>query len=87
MPWAQYGENKSLSLINVNNWFVSATRGWYIMLVLPTSVDDLDMLESNLFCDNEEVYLKLPKEPEHPLVLLSAYCEYLVQVESLTMVV
>ena len=54
--------------------------GMYISsrLVLQTSVGDFDMIESNLSLAMLKVGLKLPEEPEHPLVILTAYSDYLV---------
>ena len=57
------------------------------MLVLSTSVGDFDMIKSNLSSHNVESCLELSEEPEYPLILLTTYSDYLVQVESLTSVV
>ena len=56
---------------------------WFLLNLL----DDLDNMESNLFCNSKKVYLKLLKGLEHPPVLLVAYCDYLIQAESLTVAV
>ena len=54
-------------------------------LVLPTSVKDFDKLGIKfVFVTVRKGYLDFPEEPKHPLVLVIAYCGYLVQAESLT---
>ena len=56
-------------------------------LVLTTSVDDFDTVESNCFVRVRKVCLRLPEGLEHPPVLLITYCDYLVWAESLTVAV
>ena len=57
-------------------------------LVLSTSVDEFDTMELSLvYNSNENFYLVLPWELEHPPVSVIVYCSYLVQAESATVVV
>ena len=80
--------SSSLISLLMNFWYLSG-MGYGLCAVGSFTHLYMILLQWNQICfvTAKKAYLEFPEEPEHPLALLLACCDYLVQSESFTAVV